>query len=89
MPKPPYLSEYLKLTGRLRDARLELDLDQSELARKLGVSQAYISNYERGQKTLNVVEFVAICAALGLNPGTEIGLFHMRRSFKLKRSTGS
>ena len=39
----------MSVNQRLRERRLELHLTQTELARRLGVSPAVISNYEGGQ----------------------------------------
>lgn len=82
MPKPPYLPDYLALTRALRAARLEAGLDQEALANKLGVSQTFVSNYERGEKTLNIIEFVAICTVLALEPSELIGTIKPRRAIR-------
>lgn len=37
---------------------------QDELSSRLGKDQSYISNIERGQRRLDVIEFMAIAAAL-------------------------
>ena len=87
MAKPPYETDYLHLTRSLRKARVSASLDQVTLAARLGVSQTFVSNYERGIKTLNVIEFVAICSALGLDAGEQIAVVQRRRLLKAKHST--
>lgn len=85
MAKPPYEADYLQLTQSLRQARLDHGLDQKALAARLGVPQSFISNYERGVKTLDVIEFVAICTALGLDSGDQISLLRRRRTLRPKK----
>lgn len=58
----------LRLT--LRDARKAADLTQAELAARVGVRQATISDLESGKSTR--IEFAlldALCTALGVEPG--------------------
>jgi len=86
MAKPPYETDYLYLTQALRQARIGLPMDQRTLAERLGVSQTFVSNYERGVKTLNVIEFVAICSALDLDAGQQIAAVQRRRALKSKKS---
>lgn len=88
MAKPPYEADYLELTQSLRQARLAIGLGQADLAARLGVPQSFISNYERAVKTLNVIEFVAICSALGLEAGEQISVIKRRRSLRAKRRAG-
>jgi transcriptional regulator with XRE-family HTH domain len=62
--------------GQLRqiliDARLAKGLEQIELAKLLGRSQAFVSNYERGQRRIDVAEFIEIARMVGLDPVEEI-----------------
>lgn len=57
------------LLDTLIDRRIESGLTQVELADKLKVRQSYVSNYETGERRLDVVEFILVCKALGLDPG--------------------
>lgn len=50
-------------------ARLEAGLTQSDLAAAIGKHQSYISDIERGQRRLDVLELFAIARILGLVPG--------------------
>lgn len=54
----------------LRDIRGEKDLKQTELARKLGRQQNFVSLYERGVRRLDVLELREVCKALGITLGT-------------------
>jgi Predicted transcriptional regulators len=54
-----------ELGRRLRQARLELGLSGTELARRIGKSQPYISDLERGQRTPSLSTLAALAQALG------------------------
>jgi DNA-binding XRE family transcriptional regulator len=53
-----------ELGGRLKQARLNADLTQSDLARQAGVSRKVLMNAEKGKVTLDA--FVAVMSALDL-----------------------
>ncbi len=48
----------------LRQARLELDLTQGELAKRVGVSKRRLSQYEQGEKPIPLVELEAVARTL-------------------------
>jgi len=60
------------LTRRLRDilieAREAAGLNQTELGKALGRTQSFVSNYERGERRVGLVDFVLIARALGEDP---------------------
>lgn len=68
MPKSIHRAEYRRIIDTLRDRREALGLTQSALARSLRRSQQWVSLLERGDRRLDVVEYVELCAALSLNP---------------------
>lgn len=51
-----YLDEHKKLIFRLKQARLELKLTQSEVAKKLNKPQSYISKSENGERRIDITE---------------------------------
>ena len=61
-----------RMAERLReiliDARERHGWTQTELARKVGRTQSMVSNYERGQRRVDVAEFILLARALGLDP---------------------
>jgi len=57
-----------KLRERLIAARKAKGLTQTKLARALGKSQSFVSNYERGERRLDVVEFMLVCRVLKVEP---------------------
>ncbi len=50
----------------LREVRREAGLTQVELAERLDVLQCEISNYERGEKRLDIVELSQVVDAIGI-----------------------
>lgn len=56
----------LKLRQALVEARTAAGLTQAELAKKLGRTQTFVSNYERGERKVGVVELVLIARVLGV-----------------------
>ena len=59
----------LRLRQALVEARNAAGMTQGELAKKLGRTQTFVSNYERGERKVGVVEFILITRALGLETG--------------------
>lgn len=53
---------------RLRERRIELGLSQSDLARKLGVTSAAISNYESGQNAVREEILLRLFRVLDVDP---------------------
>jgi transcriptional regulator with XRE-family HTH domain len=52
---------------------LEAGLTQAELAARIGRDQSHISLIEGSQRRLDVVEFLEIAKALGLDPAALFG----------------
>lgn len=51
----------------LREARQEAGLTQTQLAERLDIPQAVISNVERGERRLDLVELSEYCDAVGVD----------------------
>jgi transcriptional regulator with XRE-family HTH domain len=51
----------------LVEARKAQNLSQQELAKRLGRPQSFVSKYERGERRLDVVEFLHVARELGLS----------------------
>lgn len=56
------------LRRRLAEARRAGGITQAGLGRRIGRHPTFVSNYERGERRLEVAEFVEIARALGLDP---------------------
>jgi transcriptional regulator with XRE-family HTH domain len=62
-------TEHYKLVGAcLAAARRRASVTQDELAARLGKPQSFVSEYERGQRRVDVVELLVISRALGVDP---------------------
>lgn len=49
----------------LVDARRRAGLRQVDLAERLGKPQSFVSKFERGERRLDVVEFLIVARAIG------------------------
>jgi transcriptional regulator with XRE-family HTH domain len=68
VPRSIHSGEYRKLTAILLDARNAAGLTQQEVADRLGKPQSYIAKVERNERRIDVVEFIALAQALGVDP---------------------
>ena len=60
-------ADYQVVGDLLRRVRKESQLTQTELARRLGRPQSYVSKYETGERRLDVVELRLVCRALSIS----------------------
>lgn len=67
--KSVYEQRYSTFTSLLRDERKKAGLTQAKLAKRLRQPQSYVSKYERGDRRLDVIEFLEIARAVGFDPG--------------------
>lgn len=67
--KSTFSARYQTLKMLLIDARRNAGLTQAGLAGRLSRPQSFVSKYERGERRLDVVEFIEIAEALGIPPG--------------------
>jgi transcriptional regulator with XRE-family HTH domain len=63
---------YKRLCDLLLAARQDHGLSQAQVARELDKPQSFVSKYERGERRLDVIEFLEIARAIGVNPGSII-----------------
>ncbi len=68
MVKSLHTSEYEAFRKLLTDTRRKRGLTQSDVATALGRHQSFVTKYERGERRLDVIEFVQVCVALGVDP---------------------
>lgn len=52
----------------LKDERNRKDLTQSQLADKLKRPQSFVAKIENGERRIDIVEFLSIASALGIDP---------------------
>lgn len=68
MPSSVFTAQYVRFCELLADYRQQHGLTQTELAEKLGKPQSFVSKYERGERRLDLIEFLQITHALGADP---------------------
>jgi hypothetical protein len=62
-------AEHYKIVGScLAAARRRANVTQQELAATLGKPQSFVSEFERGQRRVDVIELLVISRALGADP---------------------
>lgn len=66
MFKTTYSRRYGVFIATLRDSRTRQNLTQAQLAKRLGVTQSWVSKIERGARRMDVVELELWCKALDL-----------------------
>ena len=68
MSKSTFSDAHQILVEQLTAARKQAGMKQEELAALIGKDQSYISNIERGQRRVDVVEFYALARAMNVDP---------------------
>jgi transcriptional regulator with XRE-family HTH domain len=63
-----FTAEYAAFTRRIIAARKAAGVTQQQLADRIGKPQSFVSKYERGERRVDLVEFLAIAEALSLDP---------------------
>ena len=62
-----FTGEYERFRKRLISARKAAGLTQTQVATRLSRPQSFVSKYERGERRLDLVEFVEVAKAIGIN----------------------
>jgi transcriptional regulator with XRE-family HTH domain len=68
MTKSLYTGRHERLCRLLIEAREKRGLTQIDVSKKLGRPQSFVSKYENGERRLDVVEFLEVADALGVEP---------------------
>jgi len=85
MGRSVHSTPYKDLLALMIAARERAGLTQTELAERIGQTQSFVSKCERGERRLDVVEFVEFVSAMGLDPSSIFTQF-IRQAFG--RTTG-
>ncbi len=67
MTRSIFTGQYEEFCRLLIAARTTTGFTQAELATKLSRPQSYVSKYERGERRLDVIEFLEIARALHID----------------------
>jgi transcriptional regulator with XRE-family HTH domain len=76
LTKSVFTPSYARFRELLVEAREHVGLTQAALADRLNRPQSYVSKFERGERRLDVVEFLEISQALGINPYSLLKKLH-------------
>ena len=68
MTKTLFSDRHDRFRELLIEAREKRGLTQADVAKKLGRPQSFVSKYENGERRLDVVEFLEVADALGVDP---------------------
>lgn len=68
--KSVFTDEYERFLRLLIDARKAAGITQQALAHTLNKPQSFVSKYERRERRLDVVEFLLVARAIGIDPHT-------------------
>ena len=80
MARSTHHPDYQTLLILLHDLRERANVSQVALAQSLGNTQTFISKIERGERRLDVIEFVELCEALEVDPIVAFQDYMQRRS---------
>lgn len=69
MDKSTGSAEHRRLSWLLRQLRLEAELTQVEVAKRLHAPQPFVSKYESGDRRLDLIELRHVVDALEVPPG--------------------
>ena len=70
LTKSLHTARYSEFRKRLTDARIDACISQADLAKRLGKPQSFVSKFERGERRLDIIEFLDVASVLGLVPAT-------------------
>ena len=68
MPKSIHSERHKRFRTLLIAARKEAGLTQTVVAQRLGKPPSYVAKYEGGDRRLDVLEFLDVTAAIGVDP---------------------
>lgn len=68
MIKTIHSADQLVFCELMTEARARAGLTQQDVADKLKKPQSFVAKYEGGERRLDVLEFVAVAGALGVDP---------------------
>lgn len=60
--------QYQRFRDLITEARRSAGLTQVEVAARLKQNQSYVSKYESGVRRLDVVEYIQVAKAVGIDP---------------------
>lgn len=74
--------EYYSFLECLISARKHANLTQQDLADKLSKPQSFVSKYENRERRLDIIEFLQIARAIGVNPSEVLRKMEINTPFE-------
>jgi len=68
LQKSVHSPEQIAFRELMIEARDRAGLTQGKLAKRLGKHQSFVAKYEGGERRIDVVEFLKISRAIGIDP---------------------
>ena len=85
MLKSVHTTRHKLFCESLKRARKAAGLTQHEVAARLGEHQSFVSRYETGDRQLDVVEFVEVAKAIGIDASRHLRTFEAGARARSKR----
>ena len=82
LAKTLHLPVYKELIKLLVEGRITAGITQHQLALRLSVPQSFVAKYELGERRIDVIEFIKISDALGINPSSIIEKLRVKNEYK-------
>lgn len=85
MTKSVFSGRYDRFKELLAERRRAVGLTQADLAIRLARPQSFVSKYERGERRIDVIEFLEVAQAIGFDPAEflrELNSLKIRKSLK-------
>ena len=73
MQKTITTQQHQRLRELLLEARRAAGMTQVQVAERLGKPQSFVAKYEAGERRLDIIEFLAVADALGIDPASVLG----------------
>lgn len=70
---------------RIRDLREDNDLLQKDVAKLLGTTQQYYSEYEKGKRTIPTEHIIKLAKFYGTSTDYILGLTNIKEPYKITR----
>lgn len=78
LTKSLHLPEHRALCDLLVAVRHKAGLTQQDVAKRLKRPQSFVAKYEGGERRIDLIEFVAVAAALNIDPAKLFREFQMK-----------
>jgi len=82
MTRTIHKDDYQLLLSLMQQVREAVAITQVELAQRLRTTQSYVSKCERGERRIDIIEYISYCEALGVDAGVLMDLFLDHRDYR-------